>query len=80
MPVHIPRSEVEHQLEQRQLVDLIVETLGHTFAAEGPEQGLEKLRSVLQSLDMSAVKGLLHTLHLDTEPPLEDAHDIRQEG
>jgi hypothetical protein len=80
MTLHIPRSEVETAQEQRQLVDLIVETLAHTFAAEGPEQGLEKLRSALQSLDPSAVKALIYTLHLETEPPLEDAHDIRAEG
>jgi hypothetical protein len=80
MPTHPPRKTIEGEHTQEQLIDLVYGVFERAFAADGPERGLELLRTTLQGLDASALKGLIYSLGLDTEPAQEDARETRPSG
>ena len=80
MPAHTPRGKSEGEHTQEQLVNLVYGVLERAFAADGPERGLKLLHTSLQGLDARALRDLVHSLGLDTEPVQEDARETRAEG
>ena len=80
MPTHPPHGEIEKEHTQEQLIDLVYGVFERTFAANGPERGLELLRTTLQGLDIRALRDLVYRLGLDTEPVQEDARETRAGG
>ena len=80
MPAHEPRPEIERERNQGELVDLVYGVFERAFAADGPERGLELLREALQGLDLGALRSLVYSLGLDTEPVQEDTKETREGG
>lgn len=80
MPAHEPRPKIERERNQEELVDLVYGVFERAFAADGPERGLGLLREALQGLDSGALKSLIYSLGLETEPVQEDARETRESG